>query len=637
MQLAKYLMCVAARHEKAKNQQEEESRELWLKGKKCKGGRPRFTLTYKDEAELLKGVIDSVSGKPSCLKPLTLPALGSLAYILKAKMASDPYIQGQEIMNKLVCDPELIFVYLESFAELEQQGWIRLIETPGMGFTDQPPFSWLQSCIEFGDTFHREMELSQQNHCSFTSNDTYLDTVFAYLQTLIQDGSKQHRVNDPETDLATFQPLGWFRRIAMGEQNSTCALPAAETRKKYSLSVFQHLTLIGLLGMRDGDVNFDFSDPSDVTQLYAIGRICRKRMKEHLFGEKSPLMRQVLMEGIYGSFGESVQLTQLGLIALLGKHSGKITPQDLKNRVKKSTLFDIEEPKVNKESLLLPQLVMEAVRSLVFSESPKGRQIRKSWQLSLPTAWGSPTGTTVLLYGPPGTGKTLTAQYLASELKLPLLKIDAARVLSCWVGGSEQNVRRIFDDYALLQKELGATPVLLLNEADQLLSAREAGGNAVDRMNNNMQNLFLEGLERFSGILVATTNRRDLLDEAFSRRLTYKLGLPPPDRNLRIELWKGHLPLKRLAHDVDITQLAELGLTGGEIRLVIERAVRLQAYRGITMIDGTTLMEIAREELAGRMYRDGSMARIGFAVPATDQKGVKHEIQTGATGHDQRS
>lgn len=208
----------------------------------------------------------------------------------------------------------------------------------------------------------------------------------------------------------------------------------------------------------------------------------------------------------------------------------------------------------------------------------------------------------------------MTAQYLASELKLPLLKIDASRVLSCWVGESEQNVRRIFDDYVSLQNELGKAPVLLLNEADQLLGARDAGSNAVNRMNNNMQNLFLEGLERFSGILVATTNRRDLLDEAFSRRFTYKLELPPPDRMLRIALWQNHLPMKRLADDVEIEQLADLGLTGGEIRLVIERAVRLLAYRGITIIDNKTLTDIAREELACRMKRNGATGKIGFGA-----------------------
>jgi AAA+ superfamily predicted ATPase len=614
MQLAQYLMCVATRHEQAKDEHVDEIKELWLREKKNKSGRRSFTLTYEDENELLKGVIGSVRGKPFCLKKLTLPAIGSLAYILTAKIANEPYIEGHEIVSKLVCDPERTIDYLKSFAELKERGWIRLIETPGMAFTDQPPFCWLQSCIELGDTFHEEMGVSQDNFLAFPSNDAYLDAVFAYLQVLIQEDGNLYRVCDPEAGLSTLQPEGWFRRIAQRVRASTCELPAATSLKQYSLSIFQHLTLVGLMGMRDGDVRYEFSDPADVTHLFARGRICRKRMKDHLFGEKSPLMQYRLLEGTQGTFGESVQITQLGISALLGKHCGKSTAQDLKNRVKKSTLFDVEEPKIKKDTLQLPPLVMEAIRSLLFSESRKGRQIRASWQSSLPAAWGSPTGSTVLLYGPPGTGKTLTAQYLASELKLPLLKIDASRVLSCWVGESEQNVRRIFDDYSRLQKELGKAPVLLLNEADQLLGARDGGRNAVDRMNNNMQNLFLEGLERFSGILVATTNRRDLLDEAFSRRFTYKLELPPPDKNLRIALWKGHLPMDRLADDVEIAPLAELGLTGGEIRLVIERAVRLQAYRGIATIDRKTLTEISKEELACRMKRSGNTSKIGFGA-----------------------
>jgi SpoVK/Ycf46/Vps4 family AAA+-type ATPase len=257
---------------------------------------------------------------------------------------------------------------------------------------------------------------------------------------------------------------------------------------------------------------------------------------------------------------------------------------------------------------------LESIRTIIFSESSEGKKVRKEWLVSFPTAWGAPTGTTILLFGPPGTGKTLTAQYIASELKLPLLKIDAARVLSCWVGESEQQVRRVFDDYTRIQQEIGISPVLLLNEADQLLGSRDAGTNSVDRMNNNMQNLFLEGLERFSGIMVATTNRRDLLDESFSRRFSFKLELPSPDQSLRMELWKSHLPLQRLAEDVDIGQLADINLSGGEIRLVVERAVRLLAYQGHATIDHKTLNEIAREEITSRMKRTGTSGRIGFGT-----------------------
>ena len=610
MQLVQYFICIATRHEHAKDEHIEELHKLWQKRKKGKG----FILTYDDEMALLDGVISSLQGKPDCLKKLSQPALIAFSYILKAKTANDPFIVGHEIIDRLVCDPERTIDYLLGFEELKNLGWIHIRDRPGLAFTDQPPFCWLQSCIDFGDTFHKEMGASQDNGLAFTSNDVYLDAAFSYLQSLIQDDSNLYRVSDPEADLPNYQPEGWFRRIVQRVEVSTCPLPAAEAQKKYSLSIFQHLTLIGLVGMREGDVRFDFSDPSELTHLFARSRVCRHKMKEHLFGEKSELMRHRLLEGTNGTFGESVQLSQLGMVAILGKQSGKNSSQNLKNRVKKHTLFDLEEPKLDKDALQLPDPVMEAIRSLLFSESLKGRQIRKGWQLSLPAAWGSPTGSTVLLYGPPGTGKTLTAQYLASELKLPLLKIDASRVLSCWVGESEQHVRRIFDDYSNLQNELGNSPVLLLNEADQLLGARGGGSNAVDRMNNNMQNLFLEGLERFSGILVATTNRRDLLDEAFSRRFTYKLELPPPDRDLRRALWQSHLPMERLADDIHIEHLADLGLTGGEIRLVIERTVRLLAYRGVTTIDCKTLTDIAKEELGCRMKRNGSIGKIGFGA-----------------------
>lgn len=611
MELAQYLICFTTRHEQAKEIHEEEVREVWQARKRKKNERKNTSLTYEDENDLLTTVIGSVGRRPACLKKLSLPALGCLAYLFKAKMENDCFTEGHEIVSRLVCNPERTIDYLQGLEELKELGWILMLSTPSAAFTDQPPFCWLQTPVELGSTFHEQMGTAQSIDRSFTSNDNFLDELFNYLQTVARDDGLLYKVHQADTDIAVAQPHDWYRRIMRRVECTTIPLPAAAALKEYSLSVFQYLCLVGLLGKRDGDLHYDFTDTNDVIRMFANGRICRKRMKEHLFGEKSPLMHKKLIESTDGSFGESIQITQLGSTALLGKQEGKLTKKELKARFKR-TLFEYEEPEVKKESVMLPAPIMEAIRSLIFSESKLGRRIRKSWHMSLPAAWGAPTGSTVLLYGPPGTGKTLTAQYLASELKLPLLKVDAARVLSCWVGESEQNVRRLFDDYAMLQKEMDTSPLLLLNEADQLLGARGAGTHSVDRMNNNMQNLLLEGLERFTGILVATTNRRELLDEAFSRRFTYKLELPEPDKPLRMELWKTHLPVKRLADDVDIAQLADLGLSGGEIRLVVERAVRLAAFRGSTKLEHATLRAIAQEELACRMKQHGIKNRIGF-------------------------
>ena len=612
MELAQYLICFTTRHEQAKEIHEEEVREVWQSRKRKKNERKAASLTYQDEHDLLTAVIGSVGRRPACLKKLSMPALGCLAYLFKAKMENDCFTEGHEIVSRLVCNPERTIDYLQGLEELKEQGWILILSTPSAAFTDQPPFCWLQTPMELGSTFHEQMGTAQSIDRSFTSNDNFLDELFNYLQTVARDDGLLYKVHQADADIAVTQPHDWYRRIMRRVECTTIPLPAAVAFKEYNLSVYQYLCLVGLLGKRDGDLHHDFTDTNDVIRMFANGRICRKRMKEHLFGEISPLMHKKLIESADGSFGESIQITQLGSTALLGKHEGKLTGKELKARIKKRTLFDYEEPIVKKDSLLLPASIMESIRSLLFSETKLGQRIRKQWHASLPAAWGSPTGSTVLLYGPPGTGKTLTAQYLASELKLPLLKIDSAKILSAWVGESEQQVKRIFDDYAMLQTQLGRSPLLLLNEADQLLGSRGGGEHAVDKMHNNMQNLFLEGLERFSGILVATTNRRELLDEAFSRRFTYKLELPQPDKPLRIELWKSHLPVKRLADDVDISQLADMGLSGGEIRLVVERAVRLAAFRGSTKLTHATLRAIAQEELANRMQQHGLKGRIGF-------------------------
>lgn len=612
MELAQYLICITARHEPAKDEYETEQKALWQKKKKGKAGTSKGKITYADELELLTSIIESIGPRPACLKKLSVQALGSLAYLFKVKMEHDCYTEAHEVVSSLVYDPEQTVVYLNALGELKTAGWIHLSDPPLSSFTNQPPFCWMKSNIELGQTFHQNMGGNKANTRQFSCNDSYLDEVYSYLQTVIRDDSSIFKVRDPDADLNSIRPYNWYQIIARRVEVSAVPLPAAAVIKNYSLSIFQYLFLVGLLGQKEGDLNYEFDDTNDAVRLFANGRICRKRMKEHLLGEKSPLMRKKLIESSRGAFGEQIRLTQLAMINLLGELDATKNGKELQNRIKKQTLFDYEEPTIKQDALLLPAPVMESLRSLLFSETKLGQRIRKQWHASLPAAWGSPTGSTVLLYGSPGTGKTLTAQYLASELKLPLLKIDASKVLSCWVGESEQNVRRLFDDYSMLQTQLGRSPLLLLNEADQLLGARGAGEHAVEKMQNNMQNLLLEGLERFTGILVATTNRRELLDEAFSRRFTYKLELPEPDKPLRMELWKTHLPVKRLADDVNISQLADLGLSGGEIRLVVERAVRLAAFRGSTKLDHATLLTIAQEELANRMKQHGLKQRIGF-------------------------
>ncbi|MFX4277994.1 ATP-binding protein [Aliarcobacter butzleri] len=178
----------------------------------------------------------------------------------------------------------------------------------------------------------------------------------------------------------------------------------------------------------------------------------------------------------------------------------------------------------------------------------------------------------IIFYGVAGTGKTLTALALAKSLKKEVLSFDCSKILSMYIGESEKNVRSIFDKYYELRSQTKSEPILLLNEADQFLSARSSGNtSSSDKMHNQMQNIFLEQIERFDGILIATTNLLENLDKAFSRRFNYKIEFVKPNKNQRIALWKKLLPSNLpLEKDFDIEELAKYELTGGQIELVIK-------------------------------------------------------------------
>ncbi|EWS53529.1 Mycobacterial proteasome ATPase [Methylibium sp. T29] len=125
---------------------------------------------------------------------------------------------------------------------------------------------------------------------------------------------------------------------------------------------------------------------------------------------------------------------------------------------------------------------------------------------------------TLCLYGPPGTGKTALAEHIAHALQRPLVAKRASDLVSKYVGETEQNLARMFDE---AQRE-GA--VLLLDEADSYLRSRQ-------RAERNYEvtevNEMLQGMERFGGVFVCTTNLFDELDEAALRRFSFKIRFKP--------------------------------------------------------------------------------------------------------------
>ena len=217
----------------------------------------------------------------------------------------------------------------------------------------------------------------------------------------------------------------------------------------------------------------------------------------------------------------------------------------------------------------------------------------------------------IIFYGVAGTGKTLTAFALAKSLKKDVLSFDCSKILSMYIGESEKNVRSIFDKYYELRTQTKSEPVLLLNEADQFLSSRASGGvSSSDKMHNQMQNIFLEQIERFDGILIATTNLLENLDKAFSRRFNYKIEFVKPNKAQRIDLWKKLIPVNLpLEGNFDIEELAKYELTGGQIELVIKNTAYKIAVSDEPLFKVEDFKEQITKEQKGQF---DSETKVGF-------------------------
>ncbi len=188
--------------------------------------------------------------------------------------------------------------------------------------------------------------------------------------------------------------------------------------------------------------------------------------------------------------------------------------------------------------------------------------------------WGfkqrSPYGNalSVLFAGPPGTGKTLLACALANELGKVLYRVDLSRIVDKYIGETEKNLGKIFDEASKAQA------IILFDEADSLFAKRTEVKSSNDRYANLEINFLLQKLESYNGITILTTNLSKSIDEAFRRRLRFIIDFPMPDVQARIELWKRMMPPNApLADDINWSWLARtFEMSGGYIRNAVLKA-----------------------------------------------------------------
>ncbi|MFC4584950.1 AAA family ATPase [Sphaerisporangium corydalis] len=222
--------------------------------------------------------------------------------------------------------------------------------------------------------------------------------------------------------------------------------------------------------------------------------------------------------------------------------------------------------------------------------------VHETWGFGDKVAGGGGIG--ILFTGPPGTGKTMAAGVLAGALGLDLYKIDLSTMVSKYIGETEKNLSRVFEE-----AERGEA-VLFFDEADALFGKRTQVRDAHDRYANLETSYLLQKMEEHEGVVVLATNLSKNMDDAFVRRLHFTVDFPVPGTEDRLRIWTRVWPREApLDPGLDLERLArEVDLPGGNIRNIALTAAFLAAADG-----GTITMAHLHRAVAGEYQKMGKI------------------------------
>ena len=220
---------------------------------------------------------------------------------------------------------------------------------------------------------------------------------------------------------------------------------------------------------------------------------------------------------------------------------------------------------------------------------------------------GLPTGFCCLFYGSPGTGKTELVQQLAIATERDMMQVDLSTLRDKYVGESEKRIKGVFDTYRALVKQSSKAPILFFNEADGIFGNRmENTQHSVDKMENAIQNIILQEMEQFEGIMICTTNLTTCMDKAFDRRFLFKIEFERPTNEARKQIWQSLLVG---LNDAQATELADkFDFSGGQIQNISRKQIIHSIFEGSDEIDYEQVKKDCQSEQVSRQ----NGRKIGF-------------------------